>query len=54
MGTDRDGRFVVWRYRSRTRVWITPSQLHTEQAANHNAVIIWQPTTATAGHGKAE
>lgn len=54
MGTDRDGRFVVWRYRSRTRVWITPSQLHAEQAANHNAVIIWQPTTATAGHGKAE
>ncbi|MDQ6915203.1 MAG: hypothetical protein M3155_05250, partial [Actinomycetota bacterium] len=62
MDTDREGRFVLWRYRSPSRVWITPSQLQAERVATADAVIIWQrsrpprapsETTARAEHGNA-
>jgi hypothetical protein len=63
MDTDREGRFVLWRYRSPSRVWVTPSQLRAERVATQDAVIIWQrsrpqrppsETTARAERGNAD
>jgi hypothetical protein len=45
---DRDGRFVLWRYRSARELWISPAVVRSPAATSARPVVIWQRSSSSA------